>query len=44
MHDRKDVIELERVPGRFTRNLPGLEEFSFGSGERLDRLSLFFLE
>jgi len=28
-HNRKDVITLETVEGRFTRMLPGLESFSY---------------
>eukprot|EP00061_Rhincodon_typus_P009547 g33134.t1 len=38
---RKNIIKLERVQ-RFTRRLPGMEDFSYKG--RLDRLRLFSLE
>eukprot|EP00061_Rhincodon_typus_P011839 g37154.t1 len=42
LHYQKDVDALERVQKRFTRTLPGMEDFS--NEEKLDRLRLFSLE
>jgi len=41
-HYQKDVEALERVQGRFTRMLPGLEGFRYE--ERLDKFGLFSIE
>lgn len=38
-HIRKEVVALQRVEGRFTLMLSGLEEFSYG--ESVDRLASF---
>lgn len=39
LHNRKDVVVLQRVQKRFNTMLPGLEEFSYK--ETLDRLGMF---
>ena len=41
-HYREDVDALERMPKRFTRMLPGLEDMDYE--ERLNKLGLFSLE